>query len=64
MTTSTWGRSSPRAATSVASNSDGVEGVETAEEKAVNILVRALGDWWPWREKRLAPEGRAQRRAR
>lgn len=43
ITTSTWGRSRPLAATSVASNIAGEVGVATEVEKAANVRVRAEG---------------------
>lgn len=58
MTTSTCGRSSPRAATSVARRMDGEEGVQMDVAKAVRARVRAEGVRWPWREWMVDPEGR------
>lgn len=55
MTTSTWGRSSPRAATSVQRSIDGEEGVQISDEKAFSVRDRAEGDRCPCRECRLAP---------
>ena len=43
MTTSTFGRSSPRAATSVARRMDGDDGDGIAEENASRVRVRADG---------------------
>lgn len=42
MTTSTCGRSRPRAATSVAKRIEGEEGVEIAEVKPASVRVRAV----------------------
>lgn len=47
MTTSTCGKSSPRAATSVARRMEGDEGVEMADAKALSVRVRALGGKFP-----------------
>jgi hypothetical protein len=57
MTTSTCGRSRPRAATSVASSMDGPDGVAIDVEKAVNVRVRAAGGRCPCREYRVADDG-------
>lgn len=50
MTTSTRGRSRPRAATSVASRIDGEEGVDNDDENDARVRVRASGGICPWRE--------------
>lgn len=47
MTTSTWGRSIPRAATSVQRSMDGEEGVQMDVAKAFNARVLAEGVRWP-----------------
>jgi hypothetical protein len=60
MTTSTCGRSRPRAATSVARSMDGLDGVAIDVEKAVNVRVRAAGGRWPCREYRVAEGGRRE----
>jgi len=53
MTTSTLGRSSPRAATSVARRIEGFDGEGIEEAKALNVLVLADGERLPWSEKSL-----------
>ena len=53
MTTSTSGRSRPRAATSVARRIDGEEGRAAELVKFVRVFVRAAGGRWPCRENRL-----------
>lgn len=47
MTTSTWGKSSPRAATSVARRTEGDRGVEMADAKASSVRVLAFGGKFP-----------------
>jgi hypothetical protein len=58
MTTSTRGRSRPRAATSVASRIDGEEGVDNDDENDARVRVRASGGICPWREYIVASGGR------
>lgn len=43
MTTSTVGKSSPRAATSVQSNKEGATGVDGCNVKAAKVVVRDAG---------------------
>lgn len=62
MTTSTLGRSSPRAATSVARRMAGDEGVESADEKAARVRVRAAGGRWPCNEYNSDDGGRTDGR--
>jgi hypothetical protein len=50
MTTSTLGRSKPRAATSVARSMDGEDGEATADANAPSVRVRAVGERLPCRE--------------
>lgn len=50
MTTSTVGRSSPRAATSVHSNKEGPAAVEGCDIKAARVAVRDAGGICPCRE--------------
>jgi hypothetical protein len=57
-TVSTCGRSSPRAATSVARRIDGAEAVLAVSENAVSERVRAVGVRCPCIEKRLVDLGR------
>lgn len=47
---STWGKSSPRAATSVANNIEGFEDDAIEEANASRVRVRADGGRLPWRE--------------
>lgn len=49
-TTSTSGRSSPLAATSVARSMEGEEGVQTDSAKELRVRVRAAGGRCPWSE--------------
>ena len=56
MTTSTWGRSKPRAATSVASRTEGEEGSAIDDEKAFKVLVLAEGVRFPCREYSLVED--------
>lgn len=50
MTTSTVGRSRPRAATSVARSIEGDKLEEGADEKVSRVRVLAAGVRLPWRE--------------
>jgi hypothetical protein len=50
MTTSTFGMSSPLAATSVVRRTEGEDGTGTADEKASRVRVLAAGEMFPWRE--------------
>jgi len=49
-TASTWGRSRPRAATSVANKIEGFEDDAIEEANASRVRVRADGGRLPWRE--------------
>ena len=50
MTTSTFGISRPRAATSVVRRIEGECGEGTADEKALRVRVLAAGETFPCRE--------------
>jgi len=50
ITTSTFGISSPRAATSVVRRTEGWVGIELADAKLLRVRVRVEGGRWPWSE--------------
>lgn len=58
MTTSTSGRSRPRAATSVARRMDGTDGSAAEFVNFARVLVRTLGGRWPCKEYSVEPGGR------
>ena len=59
MTTSTSGRSRPRAATSVAKRIDGADGSAAEFVKFASVFVRALGGRCPCREYSVDFDGRS-----